>query len=465
MSKVSEIASAYKDKLEQQKKESQARLEQDLALVRSFSAQQGALSVSDISRKLGERSKQLQGDAQPPVAPPAGVSAQPPEAPPAAVNAQVALGGSALLSQLDEIFIRSFNLEKYYPPQPLNLPTVYTETLEEFFTPLYETQDVSPQVRQAILEQSMLEAETDAANGGGTFGYNLPGRGCYLNGWLFGRASGLQPRAALEHPDVLPHVLSTAIHEKLGHGFLGVYSALGKVKAGLGLERIELAARFGLRTADDPLSSLRLDQHNLIFEVSQLVEEGWSTWIAGHMQPSGPRKRHELAAVVQAVRELPQALPEDLLNELQDLAEMMKALLQALVILFHPGESNPSRLLEAVWVVNTLGDMLDEGFSRQIRQPLRYAVGELLFLQAEKRCGARCMPYLALLAANVNYDLQQISLSDLRQLLMHDPRIHPDARLATLSHLQLEQKGSLEELLQQAEALLSFSIPPELKKG
>ena len=90
---------------------------------------------------------------------------------------------------------------------------------------------------------------------------------------------------------------------------------------------------------------------------------------------------------------------------------------------------------------------------------------ELLFLQAEKRCGARYMPYLALLAANVNYDLQQISLSDLRQLLMHDPRIHPDARLATLSHLQLEQKGSLEELLQQAEALLSFSIPPELKKG
>jgi hypothetical protein len=94
---------------------------------------------------------------------------------------------------------------------------------------------------------------------------------------------------------------------------------------------------------------------------------------------------------------------------------------------------------------------------------LIYAVGSLLMSQAEANMGAACVPYAALIAANVKFNFEEISLTDLTTLLLSDPSLYPDVRLAVLSRIKLEQHGSIKELAQRAQAELSFSVPQALK--
>ena len=76
------------------------------------------------------------------------------------------------------------------------------------------------------------------------------------------------------------------------------------------------------------------------------------------------------------------------------------------------------------------------------------------------------MPYAALIAANVDFKLDQISLSDLRELLKNNPRLSPDTRLATISRcLKLRKPGSVGELVKRVQDEFSFSVPDELKKA
>ena len=83
--------------------------------------------------------------------------------------------------------------------------------------------------------------------------------------------------------------------------------------------------------------------------------------------------------------------------------------------------------------------------------------------QVEANMGSACVPYVALIAANVNFNFEKISLTDLASLLVNDPSLHPDARLAALSRIKLKQKGSISELAQRAQAELSFSVPQAIK--
>lgn len=365
------------------------------------------------------------------------------------------------LRHLDQSFAQAFSLGRYFPANRLNYPTVYCESLEEFFTPWIDELNLSLQARQTELQRLVTETEQRAqrTKGGGIFGVNLPGRGCFLNGWLFAWGSQRTPRQVLLDPDVLRRVLTTAVHEKLGHGFLTAYSTLGEAKSRLGLEQVALAARFGRRPADDPQARLRQDQHQLVFLVSQLLEEGWSTWLETLLVGSdGERRdpRYSLEALAGAIEGLPINLAER--------KEVHKALITSLAVLFSP-EEHPhfEHLHQAVMLIETLGIQLDDYFGSALGQPLRYVVGELLFVQAERHTGPMCLPYLALIAANVDLKLEQISLADLSYLLQRDPRLHPDARLAALSRLTLEQKDQISELAGQAEAVLSLSVPPELK--
>jgi len=114
-------------------------------------------------------------------------------------------------------------------------------------------------------------------------------------------------------------------------------------------------------------------------------------------------------------------------------------------------------------IIEMLGGMLDEFLDEQLGQPLRYAVGELLFVQAEANLGAGCAPYAALIAANITFDPAAVSLADLRDLLSRDPRLNPDARLAALSRLKLDKKDDVRGMAKVAAAQLSFSVPKELQ--
>ena len=455
MSKLDEIQSSFARKLDEQTSRQEKRLEVDLQALRAALPRQVQPALpQEVARRLenyeAERAARRAAAAAVPALRPA-------------VAARVDLHSIAALDELDMAFTQAFRLADYFPANRLNYPTVYCETLEEFFTPLLNQLKISPDARQAELSRLVREAEEMArqTQGGGMLGVNLPGQGCYLNGWLLAYGTNSSPRAALQVPELLRRILETAAHEKLGHGFLDMYSTLGAVKTQLGLTMIELAGQFGLQAADDPSASLRQQQHNLLFMISQLLEEGWAswieTWLGRGVLKSTSRPSYSISGLVQAIQDLPVDLAER-----QEIEELMMA---ALEILFAPQEQPLSNLHRAVLFFEQLHDTnLDTFFAHQLGQPLRYVIGELLLMQVEANLGAACAPYASLIAANIHFDPQQVGLSDLQILLMQDARLHPDARLAALSRLKLERPGDVGELARRAEAQLSFSVPPELKK-
>ena len=375
-----------------------------------------------------------------------------------AAQGLVDFSASSNLSELDSAFARQFNLAKFYPLERLRYPTIYCETLAEFFSPIVEMMNLSPQARRQALDQMVSEA-TAAARQGGIMGVNLSGKGCYLNGWLLSYPHDIPPRAALDRPDLLRHILAVVVHEKLGHGFLEVYSALGAVKSNLGLALAKIAEQFGVRPADDPAATLRVIQSNLLHMVSQFLEEGWATWVEGYFSEAylggGPRPRHSLDAIVDAIRRLPRGMP--------DVREVQETLLAALGVVFGPREAPLEVLNQAVNILEVLGSYLDVHFSDTIGQPLRYAVGEMIMVQAEANLGAGCVPYAALIAANVTFDPARISMSDLQSLLQSDPRLNPDTRLAAISRLEADAPDDIRGLAKLAAARLSISIPAELR--
>lgn len=444
MSKLDEIKTSFAGKLEATRQQHAARLEADLQELRARLLREFKPSIpADLGRRLGKL-----------VAPPAAPAVRPPAQP------LVDISASDPLRQMDAAFFQEFHLTSYYPIPRLNYPTIYCETLEEFYTPIVSQMDLSPEARQQELLR-LVESAKEAArrNGGGILGYNLPGKGAYLNGWLFGSRAGIPPQQAFQDKESLQRILETAAHEKLGHGFLNAYSALGEVKTRLGILQIEIARKFGLRAADDPTSSLRREQANLLFLASQLLEEGWATWVETYLAQSllgfGPHPRYALQTVLNAIQSLPARLPER--------AETQPALLGALALLFGAEQVPIEMLHQAVMIIEVIGVGLDEVLGEKLGQPLRYAVGELLLAQAETNLGAQCVPYAALIAANVNFDPSQVGLSDLRDLLSRDPRLNPDARLAAISRLHPQAKDDVRGLAKMVAAQLSFSVPKELQ--
>lgn len=456
MTKLDEIQSSFSKDLDDRAQASQERTAADLQKLREQLRHKPASPpppdlhprLADFDRRASEFRLQASPVIAPPVSPP--------------IQAQVSLHDTPLLRILDEEFFQRFDLAANHFDNRLRYPTEYCFTLEEFWTPVVETLAVSPQNRQAEIERQVSESKQRAlkSDGGGTFGYNLPGKGCYLNGWLFVYRRNIPPLQAFLDPALLGGILRTAIHEKLGHGFLTEYSALGRMNKSLGLLELRMAQEFGIRQADDALSSLRRYQSHLAFFCSQVLEEGWSTWIANWL-PAAMGKvksetRHSLGRIAAAIDELPRSVP--------GAGDAQTALFWSLGVLFIQDESSLSELHQAMLNIDASGD-LDDYFSQTIGQPLRYAVGELLMIQAEQNSGAACLPFLAIIAANVTFDFDKIGAVDLKVLLNSDPRLYPDARLAALSRLQLKQPGSVHELAARAQAELNFSLPLELQQS
>ena len=456
MSKLDEKKSAFEQKLSEKIQAHTTRLETELQDLRKALLQEvKPVLPEEVARGLAAADNRLQARRQEPQV----LHGLRPSR-----QGLVKMGGYDELRTLDYYFRESFNLPSYFPEDRLNYPTFYCETLEEFISPMLADLDISPQARdeefrRAVKEAEMLADESDGHSG--KFGVNLPGLGCFINGWLFGKKYHLSPKEAWKNERAHYDILGTTAHEKLGHGFLSAYSEMGKVKTSLGLHLVEVAHNFGLRPADDPVSRLRQEQAALLFQVSQLLEEGWATWVEGFLVgatrgEAQDQNRYTLQAVSQAVEKLPIYLPE--------CRKDYEALLWALVITFGQESQSLGNLHHAAMIFETIGGMLDEYFGSVLGQPLRYAVGNFLFSMSDANLGTACLPYAALIAANVTLDPAKISLTDLYTLFERDPRLHPDARMAALSRLQLSQPGSVTELARRTEAELSFSVPLELKR-
>lgn len=381
----------------------------------------------------------------------------PPPLPAPVIRAEVQLTHDERFRQVDRYFLKRFNLLDHLGSDRLGYPTILCETLEEFFTPFVTRLNVSNANRGKALTALVEEASATAeeSGGGGTFGVNFSDQGCYLNGWLFAFKSGKDVKDLPYDPVYLTRIMSTASHEKLGHGFINAYSALGKLNIHLDQTLASMARQFGLAEADDAETRLKHQQNALLFHVSQFLEEGWATWIEGLMREELFKKqnhpRYALGDLIDTIKALP--VQEEGIPQLQE------ALLQGLNILFTEASVSPGAILAAIKLMAQVGDPLEDFIMHRLGQPLRYVLGELICSQAEKNLGDLCVPYAVLISANVTFDPAKMSLSDLSGLFFNDPGMHPDSRLVLLSRLKPAKRDNIRELAELATEQLNMTVP------
>ena len=367
------------------------------------------------------------------------------------------------LREMDEAFISVFNLADWYPPEQMRSPTKYCETLDDFIRPGLEMFNFSPEHRERIIQEKILQYEQKK----GLKGVYLSGKGVFINGWEFTRGQKITPRQAFEQPGELQEeILRTVAHEKYGHGFLSDYSTLGEISNRLGLKRQAIAHKFDLQITDDITSSLRAQQEQIILHVSLILEEGWATWIGD-----------SLKSLKTTSASHPHFNPKDVLLGLEkaslripQLQEILNNIKFAFICLFDwemdfSNTQGFDRLLfDAIHILENIPQKVDDFlYHNFLGMPIRYVIGELLLTQAEQNLGTTCLPFAALIAANVTFDFEKIGLADLEILLSSDPNLNPDYRLAALSRMQLEEKGDVIAMARQAYSNFSFSIPQELK--
>lgn len=376
------------------------------------------------------------------------------------------LHGEPMLQQLDRLFAEEFELTRYFPGRSLQRqPTVYAETLEQFHAPYLELMDVSESNKREALARFRARADAAAESEGGILGIYWPGRGCYLNGWLFGRMASKSPREALSDPEVLPRILGTAVHEKQGHGFVSEFTALGEEKQRLGLWRYDVAQRFGLRDADTPEGALLAEKEAVVYRSSQLLEEGWATWIQHHVmgrwarrtgQP-WPQARYTLIEawdpLARLAHETDEASVKAVVGQVQ----------QALHAVFIAEEVSRRAIHAAILTFHRHGELVDGVFAEHFGQPFRYVIGYLLLRKLEGRLGAFCLPYAVAIAANVTYGLDDVAAGDLQRLVAGRPRLNVDSRLAHLGTVAVGQNGDVQELAHRAREELNLAIPEALK--
>lgn len=385
------------------------------------------------------------------------------------VNAQVSLGNAGILHQTDDLMWQAFQLDSVIDASALKrYSVVYCDTLEEFFTPILADVDISETQRRQYLAQMIAEAEANAEHGG-TMGVNLPGRGCYVNGWIFGAMHDVSAKAALQDNSIFPDIFGTVVHEKLGHGFISDLTAVGKEKTQLGMWRFDVAKRFAMRNADSPHSTLLLRKHALIHQTSQFTEEGWATWVEqtmvklavtnGVLKGLGQEVRHAAPYTVESLGEFLQSLNEQAPEEAREAVQTLSAVLQ--LLLTEDEVDDPEVIFRVTQALHKLTPMFSEVFGQAFGQPMVYVVGYLLLDRLASRIGWRNVPYAVMIAGSVTYDLKQTSVSDLETLLASEPRLNVDARLALLSRLSLPKGATYRDLAHTARETFGFAVPDD----
>ncbi len=390
---------------------------------------------------------------------------------PAAVFGRKDLRRHPELEAIDRIMDEDFALRSRLAGASSDYPTVYCETLEEYFDPYVKILNLSETTRKEIVQHLIARAEADAENtgGGGEFGVNWPGQGCFVNGWLFAYRRAADAAAALRDPATLPFILATVAHEKHGHGFITEFTMSGREKKDIQMFRQDLAARFNVRLADTPDDVLLREKWSILFMSSVFLEEGWSVWVENYLlrrlRESGSRgpdwtrmkdrRQYRLEAVAPLLARLAGRGGEK--------AAAARTCGEAVDFIFRGDVLDEEKTLRACRGLEETEAVLADDFASAFGQYPRYVLGYLLVEKVERAVGTANVPYAVAIAANVRYGLASIANSDLARVAASEPRLNLNARLALLSGLDLKAKGDPTELAARAREELNFKIPENLK--
>lgn len=387
---------------------------------------------------------------------------------------------TSLLRLVDDWTVEAFDLERLQVGR-IQSPTVYCESLEEFYGSFFAYRNLSPHEQARGVQQEAERARQALEQGGGAvLGVNWPGRGCFLNGEAFAKMNGKASAAeALRCPSTFPHVLSTAVHEKLGHGLLTEYTTRGKEIRSVHLEQHEVARNFLRRTTDDPREALLQDKWNILLGTSKYSEEGFSTWmeskvlaLAASRLRAGVRvdeqgvdlteaaNTYTADTVLAALRESGGAAGEELATNIEFLVNSGPAQRNEVAVLLS-GAFPHTDVAANTWQRD---EDLDQLCAELFGQPLHYVVGFVLVEKLEQRLGARSVPFALALAGNVSYGLDSISNADLRVALHGNPLLRMDVRLALIGTLEGVPHDDPDALFQAARRELSLTPPTLLPR-
>ena len=364
--------------------------------------------------------------------------------------------------KLDDLFKDDFNLKKYrwFNRRSFFVPTIYCETLEEFFEPVCKDLEVSESTKKELIEEYTQEAAEKAEVGEGIFGIFIPSQGCFINGWLCCRIvdKKIPPEEGLTNPEVYPHIIRVAAHEKFGHGFLSCFTTYGVESQKIHLYRQRIASNFNIKQSDSPEYTLWNEKYITIFNSSKFTEEGWASYIENYFLEKLNLKKvnseYSLEDVLSPLSKMEKDknLPEDIRNLIGFIASGIFVMLS--------DEKNISEedITGAVSFLQENENIISDIFQKLFHQKPRYIIGYLLMKKAEEKFGKESLPLLLAIAGNVKYNIENISVSDLQKVVCRNPKFNIDIRMALLTTLNVE-KGNLEKIVEEAREKLNFVVP------
>jgi hypothetical protein len=377
------------------------------------------------------------------------------------IHAKVDLYQGLKLAEIDGWYDDLFGISRHFTGENLAYPTCLCETLEEFFEPHVRHLAISKSGKIELVERMAREAEEMARHGGGgIYGVNWPGDGCYINGWLFAYPNTGAVKEVLNDPQKLPSVVGVVAHEKLGHGFLSEFTCLGKERENVQLSRYKIAEDFAIRLSDSPSEILLREKWEILFLSSMFAEEGYATWVEAKMLEAltgNPQRPYHPGAVMKLLDLMVRSCDD------KELLAFLKAVNDSVRLMLEPEGAGSKELHAAAIVLEQAEPVLERPFSRTFGQPARYVLGYLLVERLEEHFGTRMVPYAMSVIYNVDYDLEMIANTDLARVVQKEPRMNIHSRALHMLTLPKSAGGSIAELFKSANELLSFAVPANVK--
>ena len=365
------------------------------------------------------------------------------------------------------------------------LQSTFCETPQEWTEKMLGGTELSQSMRAQIIQNAR-----DDPHVRGVF---LPSQGLFVNGAAFRDPMGADK----------PQVISTAVHEKIGHGFCNTYTLKGEEETRAGSALFRLASTFGLKQIDEPLYPLWVQKKNISLRSSFFLEEGFASWVQFHivrlMIGRHPGQGYEnvpthatsldtlvsdlktaeqsLAGAPIAYRALDEYLARWLNNEAErmreerqleyqgtrlETADQVARLARAcLVRLLSDGELGSVRAQNMMMALEAADRLLSDAHRSGLQ--LRYEGGFLLMERLKELFGERCVPAAVRIAGNVRYNLAAVSVDDLTKAIS-DPNYNTDCRLAAMLRLPAGAvpKNDVGQFAKLVNDRLGYSIPEGL---
>ncbi|MBN2310099.1 MAG: hypothetical protein JXR94_14085 [Candidatus Hydrogenedentes bacterium] len=376
---------------------------------------------------------------------------------PALRSERVDMSRERSVEAVDSIMEAEFDVHGRLGGSMAAYPTTYCESAREYIEPLVADMPVSDSQREGLIQQ----IEQAAQQGQlppilQSLGVHIPGVGCFINGWYMAQGAGVSPRELFDSPKGFAQIVTTASHEKWGHGFITELTASGAEKKSVQLGKHHLADQFDVRTVDTPDHARLSEQWEILFFSSQYVEEGYATWIERYLAECIAQRNPNCAEFLRTAPSFSIDAIHAALSNARGGAECA----QAIQALFAPSasisfESVHAAMADLVAAVDAMGD----AFLHTVGMPGCYAIGFCIVDAIAQRQGPKCIPFAVAAACNIQYGLAQISNHDLRNYVTTHPNLNVNTRLALMMFLSQGTKDDVQGFMGRVRDELGITPP------